>query len=399
MDTFQSLQKQLHELVDAQAPAIRQLAQSAFDIPGILASPVYGLILRRPHIFIELLRVQLDPQASGEASQHESSGSEADDKSREVDELRKRIKTHLRRIDPRLPQSLTHTRLTIHPIAPLSHQELLYQFTSNCLHLMAQGWVHYNEATNEDWVSEIDRRPWWMVGVLESFVAGTIPGICGLSGVSELFEHKCRDWLYRIAKKVLRDSASRDPIIMVFQQFRQHARIWPRLQCDAVPDSRIAPRRGWQWLSIAERNFFLMLGDMIYVESNKEALYPGLYLGYYNCNKMGDDFASDVWNGYPTTVPSTSYAAQIQIQLKRFISDHQQAFDENLAALRWLHSLPESPNAEAWNTQLVTEAVMSQLHRQDQSNCITKHLGALNMEKRESSVSQSSDTGKKDCGS
>lgn len=255
----------------------------------------------------------------------------------------------------------------------------MYQFTTHFLQFFDDDldWSDLNTA-EEEWVSETDRRPWWQVLVMESFLTGTTSALLNLSGATSLDPF---GWRLR-AYDCLSAAIWSEPFSFLLQQFRRQASpTLPQPAPEAVPDSRVALRRGWHVLSPPEKDVYAMARALI--EKHGDLLYPGLRAGVDHCREMCYGFASDVWNGIETVSPRTSYEALVAHQLTAFVHEHEAKFTENLAGIRWLHGLAESSDAEAWNTQIFTDWLLRPVVEEEDFLLHTDALECLNMKQTE----------------
>lgn len=95
MSAIRLLKAQLDELLAAQPLLVQEAAQLVLSIPRIIDSQVYGLVLRKPHVFIAFLQSQLR-LAGSELHAGTTPNSEL---IAQIDELRTFIYVHLRRVD------------------------------------------------------------------------------------------------------------------------------------------------------------------------------------------------------------------------------------------------------------------------------------------------------------
>ncbi|KAJ4423355.1 hypothetical protein N0V82_001958 [Gnomoniopsis sp. IMI 355080] len=102
MDTLRLLRARLDELLNAQPSVVRELAQLILQVPQIIDSPFYGLVLRTPQAFISLIRSQASLAGLDLPFENTHLNSNI---TAQVNELRSFLHIHLRRAnlydDPR----------------------------------------------------------------------------------------------------------------------------------------------------------------------------------------------------------------------------------------------------------------------------------------------------------
>lgn len=365
MDTLRLLREQLDELLGTQPLVVRELAQLILQIPQIIDSQVYGLVLRNPQAFLSFLRAQLRPAGYDLPTE----GSSDSNLIAQVNELRTFTYIHLHRLglqnDPEYFVFLHHTQGFA---LPGEFHDLAFanEFLEVAEILLPSGQTVPNNSNNlvpfaravlsaagraQPGFSQLLRTTryaglafaWFVISLYVGFPDNAdfsflLPQAAADADQAQAFRCTARTLAALIAGGLLGDIGG------VIRQFRREPRVLIRTFLSLPSHLEVCPRDLWDTMALHDQDTVFILGTSIRL-TNQQLWYricrlPNAFLVY--CHQL-------LHNNFDASAFQTPDATDLISELMYFILADitlQQAIE----GIRFLLNAPEMQPLDARNT-------------------------------------------------